>query len=215
MNHYGVFEFVAINYDGMNRIDRIFLCTRVASFVMRKVLLLLSFLFLQIGMLNAEGEDIGIKWEKAKYWQSLKPISFRVKEFPDDIFLLIFPEWLTSREKSWHVRPTWKTEGARATAEWVSDGVGVTPLTAYQPCEKNSVLKWTYEVSNGSGKDLSDVALFNCFNLVDAPMFVDREMKRTWIRQGEKNTYCKAFHCQKDEGESDYSVLSRKRSYLA
>ena len=86
------------------------------------------------------------------------------------------------------MRPTWKTEGARATAEWISDGVGVTPLTAYQPCEKNSVLKWTYEVSNGSGKDLSDVALFNCFNLVDAPMFVDREMKRTWIRQGEKNT---------------------------
>ena len=155
---------------------------------MRKILQCLSFLFLPIAMLSAEGEQVGIKWEKAKYWHSLKPISFRVKEFPDDLFLLIFPEWLTSREKSWHVRPIWKTDGGKATAEWVAEGVSVKLKIEYTQLGKECVLKWNYEVTNGSEQDLRDVALFNCFNLVDAPAFVDREMKRTWIRNGRKNT---------------------------
>jgi hypothetical protein len=172
----------------MNRIDRNFVSFRVLSIVMRRILLLFFFHFLSNGMVSAAEEQIGIKWEKAKYWHSLKPISFRVQEFPDDIFLLIFPEWLTSREKSWHVRPTWKTEGSQAFAEWVSDGISVKLKMDYQQCKKQSALKWTYQVSNESEQDLTDVALFNCFNLVDAPMFVDREMTHTWIRKGEKNT---------------------------
>ncbi len=143
---------------------------------------------LLFGVSNAAVEKIGITWEKAKYWPSLKPISFRVDPFPDDIFLLIFPEWLTSRERSWHVRPTWKTAGGKAMAEWASEGVSVKLTLDYTQLGKESVLKWTYEVANNSAQDLSDVALFNCFNLVDAPSFVDFEMKRTWIRQGEMNT---------------------------
>ena len=155
---------------------------------MRRILLFLSFLYLSVEILSAEEKQVGITWEKAKYWHSLKPISFRVESFPDDIFLLIFPEWLTSREKSWHVRPTWKTDGGKATAEWIAESVAVKlKLEYFQECNASG-LRWNYEVSNGSEQDLSDVALFNCFNLVDAPTFVDREMNRTWIRQGEENT---------------------------
>lgn len=130
----------------------------------------------------------GINWQPPKHFHSLKPINFELAEFPGDSFLLIFPEWLTSREKSWHVRPVWKTDGTKATAMWNSAGISVGLTLAFHSNDCGHKLEWVYEVMNGSEDDLTDVALFNCFNFVNAPTFRDLGMTRTWIRQGNRNT---------------------------
>jgi hypothetical protein len=137
---------------------------------------------------NAALAGEGLVWQPPAHFPSLKPITFKIEEFPSDSFLLIFPEWLTSREKSWHVRPEWQTEGGEARGSWVSDGVALRLMLRYEPGACGSRVEWEYQVSNRSGQDLAAAALFNCVNLVDAPAFRDLGMVRTWIRNGHTNT---------------------------
>lgn len=126
----------------------------------------------------------GITWCATDRWPNLSPISFRLNELPGQSFLLIFPEWLTSRQQSWHVRPTWKREGSTATAEWTTDKVSLQLTLKFSHRRHIRELAWEYSIRNLTGTALDEVSVFNCFNLVDAPAFQDLTMERTWVGDG-------------------------------
>jgi len=122
-----------------------------------------------------------IEWQTTEKWSTLHPLAFGLPELPRDQFLIIFPEWITSREKNWHGRPTWKKEPNRAVGTWESDDCVLTITIQAEGERGNRVVKWSYQFTNDSTVDLTDVAAFNCFNLVDAPTFKDLSMRRTWV----------------------------------
>ena len=125
-----------------------------------------------------------ITWHTTDRWPNLSPISFRLNELPGQSFLLIFPEWLTSRQQSWHVRPTWKREGSCATAEWTTEEVRLQLTLKFSRRRNIRELAWACSVRNLTEAALDDVSIFNCFNLVDAPLFQDLTMERTWVGDG-------------------------------
>lgn len=141
-----------------------------------------------------------ITWLETEKWPTLSPIRFALPEFPGNAFLLIFPEWLTYREQNWHVRPTWTTRRNEATAEWQSEQVELQLVLTLKSRRTGPSLEWTCEVTNRSGRDLTDAAVFNCFNLVEAPAFLDLDMTRTWVRRREKNT-ARLSEVRKTRGE--------------
>jgi len=122
-----------------------------------------------------------ISWHGSERWKSLGPIGFRLRELPDDSFLVIFPEWITSREMSWHVKPQWKTKAHRARAIWHSGPYSLQLQMQFHREKATRTLAWEYRFTNGSQQPLRDVAAFNCLNLVDAASFIDLKMKRTWV----------------------------------
>ncbi|QDU95966.1 hypothetical protein [Lignipirellula cremea] len=125
----------------------------------------------------------GIEWFTPDRYQSLKPLGFRLTEFPENDFLLIFPEWITGREASWHVRPQWRLTGSTAVATWQEDEVAFRMEVQHRLTETGPELRWAIRFSNDSRRKLTDVAAFNCFNLVDAPAFKDLGMNRTWVAE--------------------------------
>ncbi len=126
-----------------------------------------------------------ITWQPTERWKSLGSYAFRLREFPQDTFILVFPEWVTSREKNWHVRPKWKTDGHRAEAAWESGPYAWQMTMRYDQKENTRTLHWESRFTNGSREPLTDVAAFHCFNLVEAPTFIDLKMDRTWVGSGD------------------------------
>ena len=128
-----------------------------------------------------------LTWHTTDKWPNLGPLCFRLGDLPDQQFMLIFPEWLTARQQNWHVRPTWQTRHHSATGTWHSDGIRLTLSLRFQVADSARRLNWEYLVHNTSDTTLTDVAVFNCFNLVDAPLFQDLTLERTVVstRQGQ------------------------------
>lgn len=124
-----------------------------------------------------------INWYRPDKWQSLGSLGFRIEELPDDTFVMIFPEWITAREKSWHVPLKWQLSENEATGTWEEDDCKLELVLTYSN-EQSPALAWKYEFHNGSENALTDLAAFNCFNLVDAPSFKDLNMERTWVGNG-------------------------------
>lgn len=91
---------------------------------------------------------------------------------------------------SWHVAPTWKTTKDGATAEWKSGPYSMRLEMTFKKTDTARSLNWQYHFTNGSGAALTDVASFNCFNLVDAPSFIDLEMKRTRVSNKDGKSVC-------------------------
>jgi hypothetical protein len=123
----------------------------------------------------------GIQWVEPKKWQSMGPISFKLQAFPDQEFMLVFPEWFTSDELNMVTRFNWDLKPYVAIGSWESESYASTLTIRFKQSEQKVELEWDYEFKNGSDKDVTNLAAFNCLNLNWAPLFKDLAMERTWI----------------------------------
>ena len=138
-----------------------------------------------------EGESVeggeGIRWVEAKKSIGLGEISFRLKEIPGQEFMLIFPEWLTSKEIGYVAIFNWRKGRSQATGSWRSGPYSATLTIRFEQSGQKYELKWEYEFENGSDKQLTDLAAFNCFNLNRAALFKDLAMEQTWVMDEKGN----------------------------
>lgn len=150
------------------------------------LLLLMASLQVSSGVVD-EPSPPAIQWHETNRWKGLGPIGFRLAELPDDTFLLLFPEWIVAREKNWHVNTQWTKTKDSAVGKWQDGDYSLVIRLKYRRDESESILAWECEFKNGSTTELTDVAAFNCFNLVEAPLFQDLKLDRSWVGDGKRN----------------------------
>jgi hypothetical protein len=126
-------------------------------------------------------EPGAIEWHTTDQWKGLGPICFRLAELPGQSFMLVFPEWITAREMNWHVDTKWTTSANAAEGNWREGDYSLTLRLKFAKQDAGSTLHWEYDFKNGSQSKLTDVAAFNCFNLVAAPNFKDLTLVRSWV----------------------------------
>jgi hypothetical protein len=124
----------------------------------------------------------GIQWVEPKKWQSMGPISFKLPAFPDQEFMLVFPEWFTSNKLNTVTRFNWDLNPYVAIGSWEKESYTSTLTIRLKQSEQKVELVWNYEFTNNSAQLVTNLAAFNCLNLNWAPLFKDLAMERTWVK---------------------------------
>ncbi len=125
----------------------------------------------------------GFQWVEPKKWQSMGPISFKLQAFPDQEFMLVFPEWFTSNElNDPDISFDWDLKPYIAVGSWESESYTSILTIRFKQSEQQIELVWDYEFRNSSDQLVTNLAAFNCLNLNWAPLFKDLAMERTWVR---------------------------------
>lgn len=154
---------------------------------MRRAILVTGLLLVSAATraLAAEPAAPAIEWHSTDQWKGLGPICFRLAELPGESFMLVFPEWITTREMNWHVDTQWTTAIDSAEGKWRDGDYSLALRLKYEREATGGTLRWEYDFQNGSSAKLTDVAAFNCFDLVAAPNFKDLTMVRSWVGAAE------------------------------
>ena len=124
----------------------------------------------------------GVEWVEPKMWKNMGPISFKLQRFPEQEFMLVFPEWFTSDELNTLTNFDWKLKPNMAVGSWESESYGSELIIRFEQSDQKVELKWEYEFRNSSNHSVTNLAAFNCLNLNWAPLFKDLAMERTWVR---------------------------------
>ena len=124
----------------------------------------------------------GFKWVEPQGLQDFNPISFKLSTFPDQDFMLFFPEWFTSDQFNSVTKFQWDLKPYLAIGSWAGDSYSSTVTIKLKESEQKVELYWEYEFTNNSDTNLNNLSAFNCVLLNWAPLFKDLAMERTWVR---------------------------------
>ncbi len=125
-----------------------------------------------------------IRWGYHTRWHGLGARSFQLSEFPEQSFLLTFPESINAREMAWRAAPVWKMGRTSAEATWTENRYSYHLRLTWRRTKKGAAIDWKYTFVNRTFAKLTDVTAFNCFLLAGAPLFFDGTLERTWISAG-------------------------------
>lgn len=141
-------------------------------------------------MTNAPERSIaeGLRWVEPRNWGHLGAHSFRLDAVPGEEFMLIFPEWLTSRETV--LLPKFAWNRLPATARWQEGPYSLTISLRAERSDRSIGIAWEYLFRNEASARLTDLAAFNCLNLDAAPGFKDLAMERTWVSDADGQKIC-------------------------
>jgi predicted AlkP superfamily pyrophosphatase or phosphodiesterase len=161
----------------------------------------LAFIMLACGQESEKNKSFeGFQWVEPKSLQSFEPICFKLPTFPDQEFMLFFPEWFTSDQFNSVTKFQWDLGPYLAIGSWESDSYISTVTIRLKQSEHKLELHWEYEFKNITDIPLNNLAAFNCLLLNWAPLFKDLAMERTWIKD-EKGREVLLKEIAKTQGE--------------